>query len=699
MRRTVLVVEDSATQAERLRLLLEGEGYRVDVVPNGRQALARIRVAPPDLVVSDVVMPEMDGYALCRAVRMADAARRTPIVLLTDLRTPFDIIRGLEAGADNFITKPFEEEYLLERLRRMVEGLERRCSGGLEVEVSLRVGHQEILISADKQQIIEFLFAASEELGRAHARLGQAQRELEDRARALEADVEARTAELRGLFDGVPVGLLRTTPDGRVLDANPAAVQILGYPGREPLLAAGVLDLWESAEERTQLLRRLHAEGVVHGYETRCRRPDGTTICVRLSFRVVRDPTGRTLHYEGALEDVTDRARLQDRLRQVAKMEAVGQLAGGIAHDFNNLLTIITGRTQLVAERLAPGNPLRADLELILQAAGRATALTRQLLAFSRKQVLQPKVFDLNALVSGIEAMLRSLIGEGVELVFRPADRLGRVKADPGQLEQLILNLAVNARDAMPDGGTLAIETANLELDAMFVRTHPGASPGRHVALTVRDTGIGMDAETLARVFEPFFTTKPVGRGTGLGLATVYGIVKQSGGYVAVESAPGRGTAFRVYLPEVEDPLSPPEAPAPPDRPARASETVLLVEDEEALAELAREVLELEGYHVLVAGAPHEGLRLATEHPGPIHLLLTDVIMPGMNGRALARALAAVRPDLRVLYMSGYTDDAIVRHGALEAGSAFLPKPFTPASLTRKVRDTLDGPPPPWPAA
>ncbi|HEV8677173.1 MAG TPA: ATP-binding protein [Methylomirabilota bacterium] len=384
-----------------------------------------------------------------------------------------------------------------------------------------------------------------------------------------------------------------------------------------------------------------------------------------------------------------DLERQSEQLLQAQKMEAVGLLAGGVAHDFNNLLTVILGRSGLLAERLAPEDPLRRHAELVQTTAARAAALTQQLLAFSRKQVLQPQVLDLNTIVSGAGKMLRRLIGEDIRIVTVLDPRLARVKADLPQLEQVILNLAVNARDAMPNGGRLTLETANVELDESAARDR-GLTPGPHVMLAVTDTGIGMDAETRARIFEPFFTTKEAGKGTGLGLSTVYGIVRQSGGSITVDSQPARGATFRVYLPRVAE-AGPVGDLATGSRRRRGSETVLLVEDEEEVRELAREILESEGYSVVLAADGPEALGVVQRHRGRIHLLLTDVVMPEMSGSELARHLQQRDPDLKVLYTSGYTDDTLVRHGVSEARAALLHKPFTAESLGWKVREVLDG--------
>jgi CheY-like chemotaxis protein len=371
-------------------------------------------------------------------------------------------------------------------------------------------------------------------------------------------------------------------------------------------------------------------------------------------------------------------------------MEGVGQLAGGIAHDFNNLLTVIAGRSGIALSRLGERDPLRRELELIEKTAGRAAALTRQLLAFSRKQVLQPKVIDLNALVQNASSLLKRLLGEDLELVFVPSPDVGRVRADPGQLEQVIINLAVNARDAMPRGGQLTIATSNTALDAAYAARHVGVEPGPYVQLTVTDTGTGMDEATQARIFEPFFTTKGPGKGTGLGLSTVYGIVKQSGGHIRVYSEPGTGTAFKVYLPRTD--AAPDSGTVAASRLSTGTETVLLVEDETEVSALTREILESVGYRVLEAPTADDAALVAKHHVGLIDLLLTDVVMPQMSGRALAAMLAEGRPEMKVLFMSGFTDDTIIRHGVLESGVLFLEKPFTAVALTTRVREALDGP-------
>jgi signal transduction histidine kinase/ActR/RegA family two-component response regulator len=383
-------------------------------------------------------------------------------------------------------------------------------------------------------------------------------------------------------------------------------------------------------------------------------------------------------------------AETQGQLEQAQKMDAIGRLAGGVAHDFNNLLTVILGRTDILLHPLKPEDPVRRGIELIQRTAGRAADLTRQLLAFSRKQVLEPVVLDLSAVTTDMKDLLGRLIGEDIALLTTPTPGLGRVKADRGQIEQVVMNLAVNARDAMPQGGRLILETANVELDDEYVRRHVGARPGPHVMLAVSDTGTGIPREIQAQIFEPFFTTKEQGKGTGLGLATVYGIVKQSGGYIEVDSEPGQGTTFRIYLPRLDAAAVTVDRNARPAAAVGGTETILLVADEEGVRELARDILRASGYTVLEARNGAEALLLCERHQGPLDMLLTDVVMPRMSGRELAERLAPLRPELSVLYMSGYTDDAVIRHGVLAAGTAFLQKPFTPAALVLRVRETLD---------
>ncbi len=504
-----------------------------------------------------------------------------------------------------------------------------------------------------------------------------------------EEALRASEGRYRLLFEQNLAGVYRATLGGHFLDCNESFARILGYSSSEELMSHRPLEVYPSPGDREAFIERLKVERALTNFESCLRRKDGGPVWVLENASLIEDVDGTPALVQGTLIDITERKQLEDQLRQSQKMEAVGRLAGGVAHDFNNLLTIISGYSQLLLERLSPGDRLRANVEEIRKAGERAASLTRQLLAFSRQQVISPQILDMNAVVASMEKMLTRLIGEDIELVTVQGPNLGGVKADPGQIEQVILNLAVNSRDAMPQGGKIILETANVELDEAYSRGHYSVRPGSYVMLAVSDTGIGMDAETMSHIFEPFFTTKEKGKGTGLGLAMVYGIVKQSGGCIWVYSEPGRGTTFKIYLPRVERPVQAAEPAKAGAELASGSETILLVEDEEAVRSLVRGVLESNGYAVLEASRPEEALDICERHKAPIQLMLTDVVMPQMSGRELADRLVAIHSETKILYMSGYTDNSIVRNGVLEEGIPFLEKPFTPEALTRKVREVL----------
>jgi PAS domain S-box-containing protein len=490
----------------------------------------------------------------------------------------------------------------------------------------------------------------------------------------------------RNLFESAPDGILVADSEGRYIDANPTALGMLGYP-REELIGMTSADILAPKEAaRVDAALAEINQGVEHRHEWQFRRKDGSKFDADVLATVMTD--GRIL---ALIRDASERRRMEDQLRQSQKMEAVGRLAGGVAHDFNNSLGVILGYTELLVRQAGEGQ--RGKLEQILKATKRATGLTRQLLAFSRKQIVDPKVLDINALLSDLEQMVGRLIGEDIDLAIVPGADLGQVKADPGQLEQVVMNLCVNARDAMPDGGLLRIETANAEVDADQATRNEPMAAGRYVMLVVSDTGCGIAEEMLSKIFEPFFTTKEEGKGTGLGLAMVYGTVKQAGGYLWVHSEVGRGTTFQIYLPRIDEPAEAPAVQAPPAL-STGWETILLVEDEEALRAIAREILEEQGYRVIEADGPAQAIEIVGLHPHPIHLVLTDVVMPGMNGRTLAEKLVAARPELRVLYMSGYTDDVIAHSGVLEAGTLLIEKPFTAVALLERVRAALGEPAP-----
>jgi two-component system, cell cycle sensor histidine kinase and response regulator CckA len=500
----------------------------------------------------------------------------------------------------------------------------------------------------------------------------------------------------RSLVTNAPYGICRCDSLGQLLDANPAFLSMLGYADVAELAGHRLGGLYADAQQWFVLADYLKSETPFHGLSADWKRKDGSSTAVRVSGRSVSNGK-RSVVFELFAEDVTERRALEDQLRQSQKMEAVGRLAGGIAHDFNNLLMVISGYSEFLLDRLGPEPALRAPAQEIASAAQRASALTRQLLAFSRKQMLAPRILDLNAIVAENLKMLARMIGEDIDLAMVAAQELGAVRADAGQIDQVIMNLAVNARDAMPSGGKLALETSNVNvrINDGPARLHAPLRPGEYVMLAISDTGMGMDTETQSHIFEPFFTTKGP-KGTGLGLSTVYGIIKQSGGYIWVYSEVGKGTTFKIYFPRV---AAAHEGAAqivtPPDGPKAdpGNEIILLVEDEANLRYLARQFLEKQGYRVIEAADGAVAMQIAVAHEGVIHLLLTDVIMPGMNGRELAQRVSEIRPNIKVLYMSGYTENVIGHDGMLDAGVRLLQKPFTLRDLKDRVREVLNASP------
>jgi PAS domain S-box-containing protein len=629
----VLIAEDSEDDALLLVRELRRGGYTLtyERVASAAAMTAALDRQTWDLVIGDHSMPHFGGLAALALVR--DRKLDVPFICVSGTITEEVAVNAMRAGANDWVTKG--------QLKRLLPAIER-------------------------------------ELREAKGRAAQ---------RATEASYTT-------LVQHAPIGIYRSSPDGRFLAVNAALVRMLGYESAADVLGLDLArHVYADPGERDRLLTRdSYTDHDYDEVEATWKRKDGRLLTLQLNVRVARNGVGRVEYYETFVRDLTDQRRLQQQLVQSQKMEAVGRLAGGIAHDFNNLLTVITSYSDLLLEDLAPTDPKREDVEQVRHAADGAAALTRQLLAFSRQQVLAPRVVNLSAVVQGVEKMLHRVIGEDVDLVTALDPNVGAVKADVGQLEQVLMNLAVNARDAMPTGGKLTLETANVEHEADYAREQEASPVRRFVMLAVSDTGIGMDEATKARIFEPFFTTKEPGKGTGLGLATVYGIVQQSGGFIWVYSEVGRGTTFKIYLPEVDAPVSSMGDAAATELP-RGTETVLVAEDAEAVRAVTRQVLERQGYTVLEAPHGDAALALAAAHDGPIHLLLTDVVMPGLSGRQLADQLTKLRPDTRVLYTSGYTDDAVVRHGVLEAGIAYLQKPFTSGGLARKVREALDRPP------
>ena len=513
--------------------------------------------------------------------------------------------------------------------------------------------------------------------------------------RAAQENLRKSEANFRSLVTNAPYGICSCDSSGKILDANPAFLDLLGITAASDLIGQHIYSLYADTDQWFDLADHLRSPAPFKGLTAEWKRKNGTTV-VRISGRSVANGRKEGVVFELFAEDVTERRVLEQQLRQSQKMEAVGRLAGGIAHDFNNLLMVISGYSEFLLERLGAEPSLRSPAQEIASAAERASSLTRQLLAFSRKQMLAPRIVSLNDIATENLKMLTRMIGEDIDLVLAPGQNLWSVRADAGQIEQVIMNLAVNARDAMPSGGRLTIETSNVTIDEEDARLKAPLRPGDYVMVAISDTGAGMDLETQSHIFEPFFTTKGP-KGTGLGLSTVYGIIKQSGGYIWVNSEIGRGTTFKIYLPRVASTGE--TAPLPISRSIQkvepGTETILLVEDEANLRYLARQYLEKQGYKVIEAADGAVAMQIAVAHEAVIHLLLTDVIMPGMNGRELAQRISEIRPNVKVLYMSGYTENVIGHNGMLDAGVRLLQKPFNLRDLKSKVREVLDATPTP----
>jgi two-component system cell cycle sensor histidine kinase/response regulator CckA len=706
----ILVVEDSATQAHRLRLILEAEGYEVEVAPDGEQGFVLLDAPPFDLVISDILMPGLSGYELCRKIKDDPGKRTVPVILLTSLTDPMDIIRGLECGADNFITKPYESSYLLGRVKTIFANKALRTDGRLKMGAEVVFLGKRLTINSDKEQILDLLISTFEETVRTNAELQASKGELaaakckvDEYARRLEGQLrstddrrkQAETAlvdserRFRRLIEFSPDAMF-INRENKIVFVNPPCLKLFGASGPEQVLGKSVFDFIHPdyhavVKERVRLMQMGEAVPLI---EEKIVRLDGKLVDVEISASPFLEDGVTAIQV--MCRDISERKKLEAQYRQAQKMEAVGQLAGGVAHDFNNLLTVISGYSEVLLGRLPAADPASGLLQEIHKAGERAAGLTRQLLAFNRRQIIQPQVLDLNALVSDMGKMLRRMIGEDVSLTTVLAPRLGLVKADPGQIEQVVMNLAVNARDAMPQGGKLTIETANVELDEGYTRTRPEVKSGSYALLAVSDTGCGMTEEVKAHIFEPFFTTKEPGKGTGLGLATAYGIIKQSGGYIYASSETGHGTTFKIYLPLVEDGVPSGKSRADLKTMPHGSETILLAEDEDAVRSLTRYTLQMQGYTVLESKDGEDAVRVAGKYEGRIDLLMTDVVMPRMGGRQVAERLSRMQPGIKVLFLSGYTDDAVVRYGVLEADVAFLQKPFTPSALAGKVREVLD---------
>jgi PAS domain S-box-containing protein len=631
----LLLVEDSVDDAELVVHALEQGGYAVvhERVETAGAMQAALDRKLWDLVISDYRLPHFsapDALALLQA-----SQRDLPFIIVSGTIGEEAAVTALKAGAHDFLIKG--------RLTRLIPTIERELR----------------------------------EVGQRRER------------RHAEEALRASEAQFRSLVERAVFGIYQSSVEGRFLRVNPALVTMLGYDSAEELTSVDIASLYADPAVRADLIRRILEHGHIAGAEVIWRRKNGEEIRVRLNGRVARSSNGSQQVLDVIVEDVSEQHRLQEQLRQATKMEAIGQLAGGVAHDFNNMLTAILGYAELLTEQIGPDKPIGQDLREIQRAAERAAVLTRQLLAFSRKQVLAVKPLDLSVVARQMEPMLKRLLGEQIRVETRLAENLVAVMADAAQLEHLLINLSVNARDAMPQGGQLVISTRNVDLDTAFARRHPGASVGSHASLSVTDTGHGMSPEVQSRIFEPFFTTKEIGRGTGLGLSAVYGTVKQLGGYIGVDSELGRGSTFTIYLPETRQTLRAGNLSAVASTPV-GEETILLVEDESGVRSFAKIALGRFGYRVLEAASAEEALTILESHKGPVHLLLTDIVLPGIDGRVLAERLVHINRNMRVLFMSGYASALRSIDGFLTPGVQFIEKPFTAQDLLTKTRQLLD---------
>jgi PAS domain S-box-containing protein len=686
---TILVADDISENRYLLEAIFAGLGYEVVSAENGEVAFEMALRQPPDLIVTDILMPVMDGFELCRRWNANERLRGIPFVFYTATYTDQKDERfAYSLGATRFVVKPQKPDVLVRLVQEVLEEARQRTN----VELPFSIGEEMQVL----KQYNEVLFR------KLTKKLAELEAEIQERTKIQEAFEESQ-AKLVEAHRLAHIGLWEWDLTTDTVSWTEELYRIAGIDSKLPAPSFKEHSRLFTPEDWKRLNESVdRALRTAESYEIELGliRPDGTERWVVAIGGVKCSKSGHVVRLHGMVQDITERKqgelerqKLEEQLRLSQKMEAMGSLAGGVAHDFNNVLSVILSFVGFAIRGVSEGDPLRDDLIEIKKAAERAAALTRQLLAFSRKQVLEVQAIDLNHVVTNLERMLVRLIREDIEFTRVPAQGPAWVRADPGQIEQVIVNLVVNARDAMLQGGTLIIEIRSVDLNEEFAKTQGALTVGPYVVLEVTDTGCGMDPATQKRLFEPFFTTKEVGKGTGLGLSTVYGIVKQSGGHITVHSELGKGSSFKVYLPRLVEAIDAPPRSSKLGRDAVGRETILVVEDEDAVRKATVRMLREARYDVLSAANGGEALLLCESHSGEIHLLVTDVVMPNMSGSQLVDRLHVLRPNLRVLFMSGYTDGSIAHHGILKPNTWYIGKPFGATELTRKVREVLDNVP------
>jgi len=671
----ILAIDDKQDNLITLSAMLKSLIPECTVITarSGPKGIEKAKIESPDTILLDIKMPGMDGYEVCKKLKEDKDTRNIPVIMISAILTESkDLVKGLDIGADAYLAKPVDGQVLI-----------------AQVKTALRMKRAEDTLRRHKDLLEEMVQERTAELANSNTQLRQ---EIEERKQSDEALQKERDFA-ENLFNTSPVINLVLDIEGRIVRFNRYMEEISGYKLAE-VQGKDWFSIFLPVEERTQirnLFNKAVADTRTIGNVNPIVKKDGSRCEIEWYDETIKNTEGDV---EGILSiglDISEKNQIEDQLRQTQKMESVGLLAGGVAHDYNNMLSIITGYSELALEKVKPSDPLHDDLMEILAAAKRSTDITRQLLAFAREQTIAPKVLDLNDTIGSMLKMLRRLIGEDIDLSWRPGAEVWPVKIDPSQIDQILANLCVNARDAIADVGKVTIETRNISLDEDYCADHAGFIPGKYVLLAVSDSGCGIAPESLEKVFEPFFTTKVKGEGTGLGLSTVYGIIKQNNGFINVYSEPDNGTSIKIYIPRHAGQTIDTQVEITEEIPlSLGNETVLLVEDDAAILKLGKRILEDLGYTVMSAGGPHEAIRLSEKHDGEINLLITDVIMPEMNGRELSEKLQGHYPDLKILFMSGYTANVIAHRGVLDDGINFIAKPFAKKVMAVTVRDMLD---------